>query len=109
MVGLRHRLSVKPAVMMLPIWDFSPWWGRVYQMVGLRRGWLMKPAPTNVCRGGFYEEYLIPANNLYKPAPTNVCRGGFYEEYLIPANNLYKPAPTQIFRCVGAGLPDGWS
>ena len=39
-------------------------------MVGLRHRLSVKPAPTNVCRGGFYEEYLIPANNLYKPAPT---------------------------------------
>ena len=45
MVGLRHRLSVKPAARMLAISDFLPSWGRVYQMVDFRRGWLMKPAP----------------------------------------------------------------
>jgi len=33
MVGLRHRLSVKPAARMLAISDFLPSWGRVYQMV----------------------------------------------------------------------------
>jgi len=55
MVGLRHRLSVKPAAMMLPISDFLPRWGRVFQMVGLRHRLSVKPAPTDICRGGFYE------------------------------------------------------
>jgi hypothetical protein len=29
-------------------------WGRVYYILGFPHRWLVKPAPTMPCRGGFY-------------------------------------------------------
>ena len=41
-----------------------PTQGRVYYIVGFRHRWLVKPAPTMACRGGFYQLYLRLPNNL---------------------------------------------
>jgi predicted YcjX-like family ATPase len=94
--------------------------GRVYYIVGFPHRWLLKPAPTMACRGGFYQQYLRLTNNLYKPAPTQPitqinlileidhpkkCKFRFPTQagrvyYIVgfPHRWLLKPAPTMACR-----------
>jgi len=43
--------------------------GRVYEIVGFGHRLSVKPAPTMVCRGGFYQQYKIDRKQSGKPAP----------------------------------------
>ncbi len=72
--------------MMLAISDFSPSWGRVFEMVGLRHRLSVKPAVMMLAISDFspswgrvYQMVGLRHRLSVKPAPTNVCRGGFYE------------------------------
>jgi hypothetical protein len=72
--------------MMLAISDFSPSWGRVFEMVNLRHRLSVKPAAMMLAISDFspswgrvYQMVGFRRGWLVKPAPTNVCRGGFYE------------------------------
>jgi len=65
---------------------------------------LVKPAPTDHCRGGFHQPSLSETNNFINPPPPknksdracpNSRRGGFHQPSLSETNNFINPPPPK--------------